>query len=769
MRKVIIAYCKRFLIVIYSYCKIILFLFGGIIMKKGLLLTLLGIGVFSTPAFADEITDFPNVLNMEANPSETIYGDYQTNKYNHFSDKGAWHGYYLPDKTNKNLLGGFAGPVIIAEEYPLNLSSSLNKIQITNHKTKRSYDLSQAKINMTAFPGRLQQTYQFHDFDLTLNLIFVSNRTALIRTDITNKTNKNLHLELSWNGNVFDHLQDGSKKINLGATLSKDHNGVRINFAEQRQTWNYFMTDEVQYTIQHQNKVKTSINQNRYTSKMVQPVVIKKHRTYSTHTIESYTFTNKERQQEEKRYHDYFNHASRYFKENKQRWQGYLNKTLRTNSQQQYKKVAVKSIETLITNWKSAAGAIKHDGIVPSTSYKWFVGMWSWDTWKEASAVAQFDPELAKNSVRALFDYQIKENDTVRPQDKGAVIDAIFYNKDESRNGDGGNWNERNSKPALASWAVWNIYRQTHDKAFLNEMYPKLVAYHQWWYRNRDHNQNGLCEYGSMENDANYVTDENGHRTLNEDAIIEAAAWESGMDNAPRFDKDGIGVNDEGVKVLENKVNNRLVGYSINQESVDLNAYLYDEKMTLARMAHELHRKHDEMKWNKEAKQLQKQIQTQFYDKKTGYFYDRQLLNNGKTKLLVNRGRGPEGWIPLFAKAATNNQAYHVRNIMMSTNEFNTYMPLPTVSKSSEAFSPTKYWRGPVWMDQALFGVEGLTHYGYRQDAKNLTLNLVHHADGLIGNKSIRENYNPLTGSGLHTANFSWSAAAFYTLYDMYL
>ena len=28
-------------------------------------------------------------------------------------------------------------------------------------------------------------------------------------------------------------------------------------------------------------------------------------------------------------------------------------------------------------------------------------------------------------------------------------------------------------------------------------MYPKLVDYHNWWYRNRDHNGNGLIEYGA--------------------------------------------------------------------------------------------------------------------------------------------------------------------------------------------------------------------------------------------------------------------------------
>lgn len=733
-------------------------------------------GGASVKAAEPNLESYADVLTVKANPSEEIYGDYQTNKFNHFSDLGAWHGYYLPDEQNKELLGGFVGPVIIAEEYPLNLASSINRIQLTNCQSGKKEDLSKAKITMHSYPGRLEQKYDFKDFTLTLQLVFADNRTALITTNIYNKTNHPLKYNIQWAGDVFDHMKQGNSKIDLKNSLSPLSNGVQVNFEEQRDTWNYFMTDEVKYQIRHSSPVKTSVSGNHYVSKLNHPIVVKPKDNYQMTTTESYTFTKKESIRETSKSKEYLQHPENVMKQNQNRWQRYINKTvpLKTNVNSNYSKAAVKSVETLVTNWKSPAGAIKHDGIVPSTSYKWFVGMWSWDTWKEASAVARFDDKLAENSVRALFDYQIKANDTVRPQDEGAVIDAIFYNKGEDRGGDGGNWNERNSKPALAAWAVWNIYQQNHDKQFIKEMYPKLVAYHEWWYRNRDHNHNGLAEYGSMVSEANWkrdesgniIKDEHGNPIVNPDAVIEAAAWESGMDNAPRFDKDGIGTEDEGVKILENKQKGKVVGYSINQESVDLNAYLCAEKGYLSQMADVLGKKREAKQWSKEQHQLQKQIQKKMYDKKTGYFYDLQLLDSGKTKLLVNRGRGPEGWIPLWANVANHHQAQTVRNVMMSDSEFNTYMPLPTVSKSSPAFAPNKYWRGPVWMDQALFGIEGLKNYGYQRGAKQLATNLFNHAEGLLGDGSIRENYNPLTGEGLHTKNFSWSAAAFYTLYQ---
>ena len=79
-----------------------------------------------------------------------------------------------------------------------------------------------------------------------------------------------------------------------------------------------------------------------------------------------------------------------------------------------------------------------------------------------------------RTTWRAMYDYQVQPDDPVRPQDAGMVIDAVFYNKLADRGGDGGNWNERDTKPPLSAWAIWEIYSATKDKAFIAEMYRKL-------------------------------------------------------------------------------------------------------------------------------------------------------------------------------------------------------------------------------------------------------------------------------------------------------
>ena len=724
-----------------------------------------------------KVDEFSNVLDLSATPTERTHGVYDTNYFNNFSDLGAWHGYYQPNKSDKNLLGGFTGPLIIAEEYPVNLSASLNKLSLKNTKTGKVYDLSQSeKLDLDYYPGRLEQTYILEGVTIKLSLIFVSDRSALIQTKIENTGDKDLTLQATWTGSVFDKVIDGSENFATGAKLTAQDNDIQVQFEKVREQWSYFATSETHYTIHHGDKVNTKIVDKKYVATS-DNIELQAGKTYTTNTTETYTFTQKELSNEKKNFDNYINNADDYFKKNKKRWQGYLDNTFKHSNVKdypEYQNAIVKSIETINTNWRSAAGAFKHEGIVPSMSYKWFVGMWAWDSWKADVAVADFNPELAKNNMRALFDYQITKKDKLRPQDDGAIIDAVFYNKSEERGGEGGNWNERNSKPPLAAWAVWHIYQETKDKAFLKEMYPKLVAYHNWWYNNRDHDQNGVAEYGSMVSDAQYqkddkgnvIKDKNGQPKLDEEAAIEAAAWESGMDNATRFDKEGSGKDDIGVKVFENKKADKVVGYSINQESVDLNSYLFAEKGFLSSIAKELDKKDESDTFKKEADDLKKYIQDKMFDKKTGFFYDLQINDDGtKTKLLVNRGKGTEGWLPLWAKAASKEQAEAVKTNMMDEKMFNTYMPFPTASRDNEKFSATQYWRGPVWLDQALYGVEALQNYGYDNDAKEMTEKLFNHAEGLMGEGPIHENYDPLTGKGLSTKNFSWSAAAYYLLY----
>ena len=80
----------------------------------------------------------------------------------------------------------------------------------------------------------------------------------------------------------------------------------------------------------------------------------------------------------------------------------------------------------------------------------------------------------------------------------------------------------------------------------------------------------------------------------------------------------------------------------MSQESVDLNTYLYDEKMTLARFARLLNREEFANQLEKDAGILADRIRQIMFDDENGYFFDVRLKSHALIPVY-----GPEGWLPL--------------------------------------------------------------------------------------------------------------------------
>ncbi|MCJ8268708.1 MAG: hypothetical protein MJK04_04810 [Psychrosphaera sp.] len=205
----------------------------------------------------------------------------------------------------------------------------------------------------------------------------------------------------------------------------------------------------------------------------------------------------------------------------------------------------------------------------------------------------------------------------------------------------------------------------------------------------------------------------------------------------------------------------------MNQESVELNSYLAKEKRILAKMADALGHTKQANLLSKQAIELAKRVNACFYDENSGFYYDRLITKNSQDcegKLLTARGRGPEGWSPLWANIADKDKAAKVVAVMLDKKEFNTHIPLGTAALTNPAYHPDIYWRGRVWLDQVYFGIKGLKNYGYDKQANLLLNKLLNNAKGLKNDSAIRENYNPETGAVQGATNFGWSAAHLYML-----
>lgn len=615
-----------------------------------------------------------------------------------FSDQGAWFSYAFPNKTDD--YGGFSGPFLMTQENGVWSSPVLSQLELRNTQSHALIDWSTFDVSRIAYASHLEQIFQNEELKIIQKLFFVSGKTALITTQISNISDMSIALELSWKGSTTLESLNFEKQKNgvfISSSQSDAIGMIQVPEASIKtfELWPHAYTFQLndlvlktgqsqEFTISHSFVFpEYDLNELNYDSKA---------QSSNSEKIFQSRIAEKETQ---------FNHLKANLDS---LWQAPV-----------YQELLAKSLLTLQNNWRMPAGALKHSGIFPSYHYEWFHGFWAWDSWKHAAALAQYNPNLAKEQIRAMYDYM---------DEKGFIADCIYRDTTFE------NHNLRNTKPPLSAWAVWKVYEQDLDPRFLTELYPKLVKQHEWWYVNRDHDHDGLCEYGST------------------DGTLIAAKWESGMDNAVRFDDS---------KILKNTE----TAYSLDQESVDLNAYLYAEKLYLSKIAKVLKRGEEGIDFNIKANLLRSKIQTQFFDEKTAWFYDTSI--DGKTFI---KAMGCEGWIPLWAGLATAEQAEAIKDNMMNPELFNTKVPFQTLSASHPKFKPDGgYWRGPNWLDQAYFGVMGLKNYGYYQEANEAIYKLIHQAEGVIEKgKSIRENYNPITGEGLESENFSWSAAHYLLL-----
>lgn len=610
--------------------------------------------------------------------------------FNIFFDRGAWQGYSLPRAGDAGT--GFSGPFV--HSLGTGQWAGVRFATLALRDAGGKDDIALKETASHAVPGALERKFSAQGLDVRQTLFFADSWHALVRIALRSGRARAVNLAVA-----------GSAMPLAGSHLASAGDAVVQGFIGSPSTL------VTQLHADSAGADRIAVAGNDYRIALDRPLHLKPGKPTVLYVVQTLRYD----------VHaappgiDY-SHA---WEANRARWAGYLKAIAGSHlaglPDDVARRVAAKAVVTLLGNWRAARGDLHHDGLVPSYSNPDFNGFWAWDSWKHAAALAWFAPDLARYQIRAMFDYQAAD---------GMVPDCVFLRRADD------NW--RDSKPPLATWAVMQVYRATGDRAFLAEMYDKLVRYHRWWFANRDHDHDGLAEYGST------------------DGTRIAAAWESGMDNAVRFDH---------ATMLRNGVH----AWSMDQESVDLNAYLYLEAIELARIAGVLGKSQDQQKWQVQAAAMKHAIQSRMYDAARGWFFDTKLGGRGLVSVY-----GSEGWAPLWAGAATPAQAAAVEKTMMDTRKFDTTMPLPTLAADDPRFAPIKgYWRGPVWLDQSLFGIEALRHYGYREQADALARKLVLDARGLaMGQATFRENYDPLTGNGYQSQNFSWSAASYLLLLD---
>ena len=494
-----------------------------------------------------------NILNYKITPQNK-----QDKNGLIFSDQGAWFGYGLNSEISESF--GFNGPFLMTQENGVWLATSFLNTTIF---TDKKHPLAFRKVQSNSYSSHFKEELISEDkkIKITQQLTFKNGHTACINIKVKNVSNETINTNFNFDhspifvDDVSLNLKENCIQINSNKTNAKGYLTFPKNVKVQ-------LIDDLQY------QAKSSFN--------LLPNKIVDLTFFQTFIFPKYSW------EEEKNSLSQLSFDSLLAKRIEEKEQDLSKLFLKINPKfntKEYKEVLAKSYVTLQNNWRIPAGEIKREGLFPSYHYKWFNGFWAWDSWKHAVGVSFFNTKLAKEQIHLMFDFQ---------EEDGFVPDCVFRDTLIEKH------NYRDTKPPLSTWAVYKVFKQDNDIDFLKNMYPKLKKYHKWWYLKRDHDKDSLCEYGST------------------DGTVIAAKWESGMDNAIRFDNS---------KILKNGEK----AYSLNQESVDLNAYLYLEKKYLEKLAIILEIKEDEIKYKQEAKKLRNKIINQFYDKQEGWFYDTTL------------------------------------------------------------------------------------------------------------------------------------------------
>jgi glycogen debranching enzyme len=331
-------------------------------------------------------------------------------------------------------------------------------------------------------------------------------------------------------------------------------------------------------------------------------------------------------------------------------------------------------------------GSIPFRGVMPSKAK--YIGIWNWDACFHALALRHMDPELARDQLRIILAHQKANGMLPDAVHQDGVVDWIDHPFPNAV-----------TKPPLLAWTALKIHEVDPQPSFLEEIYPGVVAWHDWWFSGAD--DHGLAQY---------------HHP-----------YSSGLDDSPLWD-DGFPVT-----------------------SPDLNTYLVIQRESLAEMCQFLGKEGEAATWLERADDLIRRMIEYLYDPDLGYF----PAKHGEKAIPALT---PFNLYPLWTSRLPSSIQNRLLEYLKDQTKFWSAFPLATVAMDSPSFDPHTMWRGPTWVNinylfiQALFRIRE-SHFA--QMLRERTLALVGNHPGLF------EYYHPQTGLPPVEAApmFSWTAA----------
>lgn len=395
---------------------------------------------------------------------------------------------------------------------------------------------------------------------------------------------------------------------------------------------------------------------------------------------------------------------------------------------------------------------------------------WLWDSCFVAIGLRHIDIERAKTEVLRLFGAQWHNG----------MIPHMLLTPDRKR--DVSLWNSKISphapdrmptsgitQPPVLAEAIVRIgerLKPPERRTWYKQVFPALVRYHEWLYRERDPHNEGL--------------------------VLQIHPWETGLDNTPPWMNE---MHEHVMPVWIRIVEKLKLGTVVNMLRRDtklipaeqrLNVVdalaLYSTLRRLRRKQYDVNKvlKHslfsiEDLTYNcifirantllqeiattlkkdlpEELRNSMKQTEDaleQLWDPYTGQFYSRNFVTHEPLKLSTIATL-----MPLYAGSITKDRAKQLIRLLENQHMFGTHFPVPSVPKNDPWFKSLGYWQGPSWVNTNWLIIDGLRRMGYSDHADVLAESTL----DMVSSGGNYEYFSALDGTAAGAKDFSWTAA----------
>ena len=310
--------------------------------------------------------------------------------------------------------------------------------------------------------------------------------------------------------------------------------------------------------------------------------------------------------------------------------------------------------------------------------YPWLA---SWDSAFHAVTATLIDPRLAQDQIRFLLSERWQQID-------GHIPCAEWVMADEC--------------PPILAWAAWRAYELSHDRQFLEEVYPGLQRnYDYWWHRN---------EVG--------------------DALFSGGFL--GMDNLPR---------------------------SHGSAQADASAWMAFVARDMARIASELRDPATAERYWTDRGRIAESINSRLWDEETSFYYDL----NASGRFL--RHASYSGLVPLIAGVVPPERLPLLLEQLRDESRFLSVAGIRSLSAASPLYAPAtagrgvnSNWRGPVWLPINYMLIQALAEVnpGFAADLRERVVGAVER-DWLRTDR-LHEFFDGDSGAGLGADAQGWTA-----------